>query len=139
MRPPLFCRCKATVNFRDLLHLLLERGQRSGGYFELRRAYSTKQLCGFLLRHDSNMSTSFGANGASLCFTKVVAMLSAPTLVLLMNTLSDFSLTQRQCQNSATKSNHFSRPSLRIGLKNRRLPGVVPCKCSRKIPKNLLN
>ena len=36
-----------------------------------------------------------------------------------MNAFSDFSLTQRQCQNSATKSTHFSLPSPRIGLENR--------------------
>lgn len=43
------------------------------------------------------------------------------SLHLFVNAFWDFSLTQRQCQNSATKSTHFSLPSSRIGLENRRL------------------
>ena len=69
---------------------MFERGKRGRGCSELRNRLFHEQLGRFRFWYDVNVSAGLGVNGMRLCFTEVVAVLSAPTLVFVCECLLGF-------------------------------------------------
>ena len=65
------------------MHLVFERGKRSGSNFELRHDLLHKKFCGFSFLHDANVSAGFIVNGTRFFLAEVAPMLSASSLVLV--------------------------------------------------------
>ena len=80
--------------FRQLgsqcLHFVFESRKRGRSRPELGYSLFHEQLGRFRFRYDVNVSAGLGVNGMRLCFTEVVAVLSAPTLVFVCECLLGF-------------------------------------------------
>ena len=62
---------------------MFERGKCGRSCPELGYSLFHEQFRRFRFWHDTNVSAGFGVNHVRLCFTEVIAMLSAPSLVFV--------------------------------------------------------